>query len=136
MTAVLGPTVVWSTVSIGGGSTAIGSAAGRPAARRGIEDRHLRGARSQSRSPERPREAGSTLSATVGASTPFQRTTEKALKPVPVSTSVSGTPARAVGGVTDASVGAGFVIDVSEASALKIWTRGTVVVPAPQTACR
>src|SRR5262245_35992926 len=70
------------------------------------------------------------LSATVGTSVPFQRTTENALKPVPVSVNVSGRPKRAVGGSTDVSVGDGLVTGVSAAMALKIRTRGIVMLPS------
>jgi hypothetical protein len=51
-----------------------------------------------------------TLFVTVGIGSPFHSATENALKPAPVSVSVSGTPARPFGGVTDESWGTGLVI--------------------------
>src|SRR5205814_5406725 len=64
-----------------------------------------------------------------GRSAPFQRTMEKALKPLPLTESVNAAPATILGGDKAAAAGSGLLIGASAANASNTRTRGTVTEP-------
>src|SRR5215831_18938042 len=70
-------------------------------------------------------------SVVVGRFAPFQRTTERALNPLPFTVMVTAVPIRAWLGDRDTACGAGLVTGVSDARAWKIRIRG-VVTPWPK----